>query len=176
MHTPQSLTTRCGTPTYVAPEILKNIPHDESADMWSVGVIIYVLLVGYPPFMEDDQQELFRKIRTGSFEFYDEDWAHISEEAKDLIKGLLVVDPLQRLKAQDALRSPWIRLDDMSVSSTALTETLRVIRERRQRLRSVANAVMWMSKDGKADPVPHDGAMRSVGSSISGGLKSMVFQ
>jgi serine/threonine protein kinase len=155
---------------------LKNIPHDESADMWSVGVIIYVLLVGYPPFMEDDQQELFRKIRTGSFEFYAEDWAHISQEAKDLVEGLLVVDPLQRFTAQAALRSPWIRLDDMSVSNTALTETLRVIRERRQRLRSVTNAVMWMSKDAKADPVPHSGAMRSAGSSTSSGLKSLVLQ
>ncbi|KAI2514214.1 serine/threonine kinase [Fragilaria crotonensis] len=66
VHTPQSLTTRCGTPTYVAPEILKNIPHDTKADMWSVGVITYVLLVGYPPFMEDKQQDLFRKIRSES--------------------------------------------------------------------------------------------------------------
>jgi serine/threonine protein kinase len=143
----------------VAPEILKNIPHDESADMWSVGVIIYVLLVGYPPFMEDKQEELFQKIRTGSFEFYEEDWSHISKEAKELVASLLIVDPLQRRTAQDALRSPWIHLDDMSVSSTALSETLRVIRERRQRLRSVANAVMWMSKDAKANPVLHNGVL-----------------
>jgi serine/threonine protein kinase len=73
VHTPQSLTNRCGTPTYVAPEILKNIPHDTKADMWSVGVIIYVLLVGYPPFMEDKQADLFRKIRSGEYEFFEEE-------------------------------------------------------------------------------------------------------
>jgi len=65
---------------------LKNIPHDERVDLWSVGVIVYVLLVGYPPFMEDDQQVLFTKIRKGDYQFYPEDWKNISVDAKKLIQ------------------------------------------------------------------------------------------
>lgn len=160
VHTPQSLTTRCGTPSYVAPEILKNIPHDQSVDMWSVGVIIYVLLVGYPPFMGKNQQELFQNIRTGSFEFVEVDWMNISMEAKALVAELLVVDPSQRLTAQDALRSSWIHMDEMSVSQIELTGALKTIRERRHRLRAVANAVVWMTTDSKEDPVPYEDALQ----------------
>jgi serine/threonine protein kinase len=154
VHTPQSLTTRCGTPTYVAPEILKNIPHDTKVDMWSVGVVIYVLLVGYPPFMEDKQQELFRKIRSGDYEFFEEDWGGISQEAKDLVKGLLVVDPNQRLSASAALRSPWFE-DAISgrLSSRSLNSSLLGLKEKRNRLRSIAAAVIWLSRAASAEPV-----------------------
>lgn len=162
VHTPQSLTTRCGTPTYVAPEILKNIPHDTQADMWSVGVIIYVLLVGYPPFMEDKQQDLFRKIRTGEFEFFDEDWEGISEEAIDLIKGLLVTDPKQRFTAAEALKNPWFETGmDLRLSSRSLTSSLRGLREKRHSLRSIAKVVVWMSRDPTAEPIPQN-ALQSV--------------
>ena len=85
--------TRCGTPTYVSPEILKNHPHDESTDMWSIGVILYLLLVGYPPFREVHHRDLFKKIRFGEYSFYPDDWRDISEGAKDIIQKLLVVDP-----------------------------------------------------------------------------------
>jgi calcium/calmodulin-dependent protein kinase I len=66
-----SLTTQCGTPGYVAPEILEGTPYDERADMWSVGVILYILLGGYPPFIESTQRDLFRKIRKGDYEFHE---------------------------------------------------------------------------------------------------------
>jgi len=118
VHTPQSLITRCGTPTYVAPEILKNHPHDEMVDMWSVGVIIYVLLVGYPPFMEERQKDLFRKIRQGEYGFDGKDWKKISKSAKKLIKSLLVVDPSHRMTAKKALTHKWI------MSQKSLTRSL----------------------------------------------------
>merc|ERR1711966_159928 len=86
---PQSLTTQCGTPGYVAPEILEGTPYDTKADMWSVGVILYILLGGYPPFIENNQRELFRKIRRGDFEFHEEYWGAISADAKGLISSLL---------------------------------------------------------------------------------------
>jgi len=157
VHTPQSLTNRCGTPTYVAPEILKNIPHDTRADMWSVGVVIYVLLVGYPPFMEEKQQDLFRKIRSGEYEFEGEDWAEISEEAIDLIKKLLVVEPQERLTAVEALNQPWFNEGNIKrLSSRSLTASLNSIRQKRSRLRSIATAVMWLTNAGKDDlPVKH---------------------
>ena len=146
----------------MAPEILKNIPHDIACDMWSVGVIIYVLLVGYPPFMEDNQQELFRKIRAGSYEFYEEDWVKISDEAKDLIEQLLVVDPKRRMSVDEALRSPWVNEEDDLLSSKDLTESLRHIKERRHRLRNLATAVMWVNTNKgsnttvKEEPVPRE--------------------
>ena len=100
--------TRCGTPTYVSPEILKNHPHDESTDMWSIGVILYLLLVGYPPFREVHHRDLFKKIRFGEYSFYPDDWREISGEAKDLIQKLLVVDPYHRLTASDMSKHEWI--------------------------------------------------------------------
>jgi len=148
VHTPQSLVTRCGTPTYVAPEILKNHPHDTAADMWSVGVILYVLLVGYPPFMEDNQRVLFRKIRYGEYEFFKEDWEEISEEAKDLIQKLLVVDPLHRLTAREALRHDWIVGDnDDMLSSRSLSGSLSELQKSvgQSKLEDAARAVQWMT-------------------------------
>eukprot|EP00555_Chaetoceros_dichaeta_P003563 CAMPEP_0198251994 /NCGR_PEP_ID=MMETSP1447-20131203/2635_1 /TAXON_ID=420782 /ORGANISM="Chaetoceros dichaeta, Strain CCMP1751" /LENGTH=688 /DNA_ID=CAMNT_0043937135 /DNA_START=14 /DNA_END=2080 /DNA_ORIENTATION=- len=126
VHAPLSLTTRCGTPTYVAPEILKNHPHDESADMWSVGVIMYLLLVGYPPFKENKQQELFQKIRLGYYEFQPDDWKDISEQAKDMIQSLLVVDPAHRYSAEKSLQHEWIsNMDDSILLNTDLSGSQR---------------------------------------------------
>lgn len=105
--------------------------------------------------MEDKQQDLFRKIRSGEYEFFEEDWMEISDEAKSLIKSLLVTDPAQRLTAAEALENPWFDVDnDFRLSSRSLTSSLRVIREKRKSLRAIAAAVMWVSRDAKADPVP----------------------
>lgn len=109
---PKSLTTQCGTPGYVAPEILEGVPYDTKSDMWSVGVILYILLGGYPPFIENNQRDLFRKIRRGEYEFHEEYWGTVSTEAKELISSLLTVDPSRRLDASGALENMWIRGDD----------------------------------------------------------------
>jgi serine/threonine protein kinase len=105
---PNSLTTQCGTPGYVAPEILNGVPYDERSDMWSIGVILYILLGGYPPFIDENQRRLFRKIRKGKYEFHPEYWDPISEDAKVLISSLLTVDADKRLLAREALNSNWI--------------------------------------------------------------------
>ncbi|CAM9267552.1 unnamed protein product, partial [Hapterophycus canaliculatus] len=108
-------TTQCGTPGYVAPEILMRKKYDSAVDMWSVGVITYILLGGYPPFHDDNQARararLFAKIKKGVYSFHDEYWADISPEAKDLIAKMLTVDPKKRLTAEQALQHPYLKID-----------------------------------------------------------------
>ncbi|KAL7528588.1 hypothetical protein ACHAWF_006708 [Thalassiosira exigua] len=135
---PQSLKTQCGTPPapfpfpqgYVSPEILTGTPYDESADMWSVGVILYILLGGYPPFIDDNQRKLFRKIRKGQYEFHEEYWGPVSEDAKALITGLLCVNASERLTAREALRSNWIALaSDESLEQNDMGSNLMQLRK-----------------------------------------------
>mmetsp|Transcript_17257 Transcript_17257/g.49899 ORF Transcript_17257/g.49899 Transcript_17257/m.49899 type:complete len:703 (+) Transcript_17257:129-2237(+) len=156
VHSPRSLTSRCGTPTFVAPEILKNIPHDQSADLWSVGVVVYILLVGYPPFMKDTQAELFQQIRTGAWEFLEEDWEDISPEAQELVRNLLVVDPEQRWTVDQALKSSWIREPNLDKSTKVdLLKSVSALRDRRSRLRGSQfnNAVYWEGTGNDDNPV-----------------------
>lgn len=97
---------------YVAPEILEGVPYDMQADMWSLGVIVYILLGGYPPFIEQNQRELFRKIRKGQFEFHEEYWGQVSQDAKNLITSLLTVDPTRRSNATKAIEARWMSAGD----------------------------------------------------------------
>jgi calcium/calmodulin-dependent protein kinase I len=103
-----SLQTQCGTPGYVAPEILNNKPYGKAVDMWSIGVITYILLGGYPPFHDENQKNLFKKIKKGEFEFHEEYWGAVSDEAKDLIRGLLRVDSETRLTVDQVLSHAWV--------------------------------------------------------------------
>mmetsp|Transcript_13575 Transcript_13575/g.20464 ORF Transcript_13575/g.20464 Transcript_13575/m.20464 type:complete len:345 (+) Transcript_13575:68-1102(+) len=101
--------TLCGTPMYVAPEILKGKtnPYGPKVDIWAVGVIAYILLAGYPPFFDNDLAKLYRQIIDVDFEFDDEYWGDISDEATDFIDTLLVADPEDRPTASEALKHPW---------------------------------------------------------------------
>lgn len=98
----------CGTPGYVAPEILERKPYDTQCDLWSLGVIVYILLGGYSPFEEPTQEELFRKIRAGKYTFHVEFWDPVSQDAKDFINCLLTVNPRKRLNATQALQHEWM--------------------------------------------------------------------
>lgn len=142
VHTAESLTDRVGTPSYVAPEILKNLPHDQRVDLWSLGVVVFVLLVGYPPFLENDQTTLFRKIRKGEWVFYVEDWKHVSPEAKEFVQGLLVVDPNERWTIEECLRSSWIQHNPNQLSSVNLSVVLSNLLQKKHSLRSMARYVM----------------------------------
>lgn len=147
--TPCSLTTQCGTPGYVAPEILEGVPYDTKADMWSLGVIMYILLGGYPPFIESNQKELFRKIRKGQYEFHEEYWSPVSNEAKDLISSLLTVDPSKRLSADAAMNNPWIRsIDEKLLEDKDLGKNLSALRafNAKRKFRSTVQTVMAINK------------------------------
>ncbi|KAJ3300449.1 hypothetical protein HK104_000507 [Borealophlyctis nickersoniae] len=105
------LRTACGTPHYVAPEILKQTGHGKPVDMWAMGVITYVLLCGYTPFWggeDSSNAALYQAIVDCNYEFDEEYWGQISQSAKDFIKACLVVDPAARLTARQALEHPWL--------------------------------------------------------------------
>ena len=93
-------TTTCGTPGYVAPEVLEQRPYNSSCDYWSVGVVLFIMLSGSPPFYDEDNFALFEKIKRCDYNFNAGSWASISAEAKDFISKLLVADPNQRLSGE----------------------------------------------------------------------------
>eukprot|EP00934_Nitzschia_sp_Nitz4_P007937 Nitzschia sp. Nitz4//scaffold21_size171442//104174//108556//NITZ4_002174-RA/size171442-augustus-gene-0.186-mRNA-1//1//CDS//3329542450//7927//frame0 len=105
--TPGCFSTMCGTPAYVAPEILAGVAYGCQADMWSMGVLIYSLLVGYQPFRGDTESQLKLSIAKGTFVFDEQFWGQISPMAKQLISSCLVSNPEKRLTAQKALEDPW---------------------------------------------------------------------
>jgi len=145
---PNSLTTQCGTPGYVAPEILEGTPYDERADMWSVGVILYILLGGYPPFIESTQRDLFRKIRKGEYEFHEEYWGTVSSDAKDLIARLLTVDPATRLTAEDAIECVWITAGEDTLAGKDLGVNLEKLKayNARRKFKAVVHSIMAANK------------------------------
>jgi calcium/calmodulin-dependent protein kinase I len=114
------LTTMCGTPGYVAPEILERVPYDTQCDLWSLGVIVYILLGGYSPFEEKTQDALFARIRAGEYTFHEEFWHSVSDNAKDLIRSLLNTNPSKRLTAQQALKHSWMTASEDVLASTDL--------------------------------------------------------
>jgi serine/threonine protein kinase len=104
----QMLLTACGTPAYVAPEVLLAQGYDTKVDCWAIGVITYILLCGFPPFTEKKLPRLLDKIINAAFEYPDEYWDGVSPEAKDFINKLLVPEPTNRMTAAQALGHPWL--------------------------------------------------------------------
>jgi len=103
----QILSTKAGTPYYVAPQVLAG-KYDQSSDLWSIGVIMFVMLCGYPPFFGETDCDVLAKVRLGNFTFAAADWKNISEDAKTLIRNLLKMNPRDRFTAQQALNHTWI--------------------------------------------------------------------
>lgn len=147
----KSLDTQCGTPGYVAPEILKGKKYGTAVDMWSCGVIIYILLGGYPPFHDDNHAILYRKIKAADYAFDPQYWDQVSDDAKDLIRKMLVVDPDKRLTASQALRHPWFLVGDHELVSRNLVKTLDTMRKfnARRKFRGTVKGIILSNKLAK---------------------------
>eukprot|EP01124_Arcella_intermedia_P011824 TRINITY_DN181_c0_g1_i3.p1 TRINITY_DN181_c0_g1~~TRINITY_DN181_c0_g1_i3.p1 ORF type:complete len:434 (-),score=98.70 TRINITY_DN181_c0_g1_i3:723-2024(-) len=137
-----STATMCGTPDYVAPEVLRGGGYNNAVDIWSIGVITYVLLCGSPPFYGSDDRDVFRKIIAADYKFYSPEWDSISNEAKDFIRAILVTDPARRPTAALCLEAPWIKHSDQVGKTIVGTESV------------TKKIISYNSKRKKNDPKP----------------------
>eukprot|EP00980_Cylindrotheca_fusiformis_P030184 scaffold24525_cov162-Cylindrotheca_fusiformis.AAC.1 len=152
---PNSLHTQCGTQEYVAPEVLENKPaYDVSCDMWTIGVIVFIMLGGYYPFRAKKEIDVLKKVRYGEFKFHEKFWKDISEDAKSLVRQLMTVDPEQRISASDALKSSWIYSDSL-VLKTDLSPNMGSLGNEFSQLstrsNNAAQLVMAMNKQNTGD-------------------------
>jgi len=140
----EAMTTACGTPGYVAPEVLKNEPYGKAVDMWSLGVILYILLCGFPPFYHESTAALYKQIKKGEYDFPDPYWTDISDSAKNLVQCLLTVDPKKRYTAKQVLAHPWIA-GSAGVSTKAFgaghAERFALLQARRKLRRAVQSII-----------------------------------
>uniref|UniRef100_A0A8C0L5E2 calcium/calmodulin-dependent protein kinase n=1 Tax=Canis lupus dingo TaxID=286419 RepID=A0A8C0L5E2_CANLU len=98
-----------GTPGYLSPEVLRKEAYGKPVDIWACGVILYILLVGYPPFWDEDQHKLYQQIKAGAYDFPSPEWDTVTPEAKNLINQMLTINPAKRITAHEALKHPWQR-------------------------------------------------------------------
>ncbi|XP_021886920.1 calcium-dependent protein kinase 20-like [Carica papaya] len=109
----ETFTDVVGSPYYVAPEVLRK-HYGPECDVWSAGVIIYILLSGVPPFWDETEQGIFEQVLKGELDFLSEPWPSISESAKDLVRRMLVRDPKKRMTAHEVLCHPWVQVDGVA--------------------------------------------------------------
>ncbi|XP_022982895.1 calcium-dependent protein kinase 20-like isoform X2 [Cucurbita maxima] len=102
-----------GSPYYVAPEVLRKL-YGPECDVWSAGVIIYILLSGVPPFWDETEQGIFEQVLKGDLDFVSEPWPSISGDAKDLVRRMLLRDPKKRLTAHEVLCHPWVKANGVA--------------------------------------------------------------
>jgi len=157
----------CGSPEYTAPEILKGERFGKPGDMWSLGVIVYILLCGYVPFSSDSPAELFKRILKGQYEFSSPHWDMIGENAKDFIRKLLVVDPKTRMTADAASRNCWVNL------YAAKTDSLDYVVNRIKDFNTWRKEKAWLPQLNVATVHPNvDSRMiKFIGTPISNSLK-----
>lgn len=134
--------TACGTPGYVAPEVISGKVYSTQCDDWSLGVLTYILLAGYPPFYAKNRQELFKAIRHAKYVFDSPYWDVVSDPAKDLVSKILVVDPKKRMTAKDILAHPWVEGKVSSKQNITASKNQLKIANARRHLRTAFRGAM----------------------------------
>uniref|UniRef100_A0A667YX23 calcium/calmodulin-dependent protein kinase n=1 Tax=Myripristis murdjan TaxID=586833 RepID=A0A667YX23_9TELE len=130
-----------GTPGYLSPEVLRKDPYGKPVDIWACGVILYILLVGYPPFWDEDQHKLYQQIKAGAYDFPSPEWDTVTPEAKNLINQMLTINPAKRITADQALKHPWVCQRSTVASMMHRQETVECLRKfnARRKLKPQAN-------------------------------------
>uniref|UniRef100_A0AAY5F6K0 calcium/calmodulin-dependent protein kinase n=1 Tax=Electrophorus electricus TaxID=8005 RepID=A0AAY5F6K0_ELEEL len=118
-----------GTPGYLSPEVLRKDPYGKPVDIWACGVILYILLVGYPPFWDEDQHKLYQQIKAGAYDFPSPEWDTVTPEAKNLINQMLTINPAKRITAEQALKHPWVCQRSTVASMMHRQETVECLRK-----------------------------------------------
>ena len=113
-----------GSPGYLSPEVLYKEPYGKPVDVWACGVILYILLVGYPPFWDEDQQKLFAQIKAGTFEYQSPEWDTVSKDAKRLIDKMITLNPKWRITVDEALKHTWVSDRQQNASTFHRQETI----------------------------------------------------
>eukprot|EP00607_Mallomonas_marina_P008776 CAMPEP_0182418914 /NCGR_PEP_ID=MMETSP1167-20130531/3296_1 /TAXON_ID=2988 /ORGANISM="Mallomonas Sp, Strain CCMP3275" /LENGTH=439 /DNA_ID=CAMNT_0024593401 /DNA_START=82 /DNA_END=1401 /DNA_ORIENTATION=+ len=146
LSTKDVLQTRCGSQGYQAPEILKSQPYGCEVDLWSIGVIMYILIGGYPPFHHENAIKSMNMCKKGEFKFHSQWWSDVSHDAKDLISRLLTVNPKERFTTEQALKHDWILSSPDHLSSRSLDSNLEQLKGyvANRRFKAAAHAVRAM--------------------------------
>ncbi|XP_043953066.1 calcium/calmodulin-dependent protein kinase type II delta 1 chain isoform X6 [Gambusia affinis] len=144
-----------GTPGYLSPEVLRKDPYGKPVDMWACGVILYILLVGYPPFWDEDQHKLYQQIKAGAYDFPSPEWDTVTAEAKDLINKMLTINPAKRVTAADALKHPWICQRSTVASMVHRQETVECLKKfnARRKLKGAILTTMIATRNFSAKSV-----------------------
>ena len=135
-----------GTPGYLSPEVIKREAYGKPVDTWAIGVILYILLVGYPPFWDEVQERLYKQIKEGRYDFPKPEWDTVSKSAKDLIVRMLTVNSYDRISISDSLEHPWVR--GKEASKMHRQETLKQMKtfNARRKLRSAVNVNIFLNR------------------------------
>ncbi|XP_034312781.1 calcium/calmodulin-dependent protein kinase type II delta chain-like isoform X3 [Crassostrea angulata] len=149
-----------GTPGYLSPEVIRKDPYGKPVDIWACGVILYILLVGYPPFWDEDQPRLYAQIKAGAYDYPSPEWDTVTPEAKNLINSMLTVNPAKRITATEALKHPWICQRERVASVVHRQETVDCLKKfnARRKLKgailttmlATRNFSMWNKNPGRS--------------------------
>lgn len=135
-----------GTPGYLSPEVIKRESYGKPVDTWAIGVILYILLVGYPPFWDEVQERLYKQIKEGRYDFPKPEWDTVSKSAKELIQRMLTVDPHKRITIAEALDHPWVRGKEASKMHRQETIKQMAAFNAKRKLRSAVQANIFLKR------------------------------
>ncbi|XP_052463429.1 calcium/calmodulin-dependent protein kinase type II delta chain isoform X17 [Carassius gibelio] len=177
-----------GTPGYLSPEVLRKEAYGKPVDIWACGVILYILLVGYPPFWDEDQHKLYQQIKAGAYDFPSPEWDTVTPEAKNLINQMLTINPAKRITAQEALKHPWVCQRSTVASMMHRQETVECLKKfnARRKLKGAILTTMLVSRNfsaaksllnRKADVKPQSNSVKnSIVTSPKGNVSSPALE
>uniref|UniRef100_A0A2I3S680 calcium/calmodulin-dependent protein kinase n=1 Tax=Pan troglodytes TaxID=9598 RepID=A0A2I3S680_PANTR len=142
-----------GTPGYLSPEVLRKEAYGKPVDIWACGVILYILLVGYPPFWDEDQHKLYQQIKAGAYDFPSPEWDTVTPEAKNLINQMLTINPAKRITAHEALKHPWVCQRSTVASMMHRQETVECLKKfnARRKLKGAILTTMLATRNFSGD-------------------------